>query len=203
MCNTVWRDGLAGAAELSGGVGERQAAAGDLGHEAGADLVGEPDPPRRAGGGLLGGQQPVVDPARIVCVDTPSSVSASRVVSARNCHKTPVKSCAPAHGIAWSDYFVVEIVDPESGGCLPPGEEGEVVATTLRKEGMPLIRYRTRDLTRLYTEPCPCGSPFPSRFAAPSARPSEFSTIEHERDPTDRAVAELGVFANAVLARGT
>ncbi|MER3406475.1 MAG: phenylacetate--CoA ligase, partial [Chloroflexota bacterium] len=61
----------------------------------------------------------------------------------------------------WSDYFVVEIVDPESGEPLPPGEEGEIVLTTLRKEAMPLIRYRTRDISRLYAEPCPCGSLYP------------------------------------------
>jgi len=61
----------------------------------------------------------------------------------------------------WSDYYVVEIVDPESLAVLPPGEEGEVVLTTLRKEAMPLIRYRTRDRSWVYPEPCPCGSPYP------------------------------------------
>ncbi len=70
--------------------------------------------------------------------------------------------CAAHDGIHyWSDYYVVEIVDPATGALLPAGEEGEVVITTLRKEGMPLIRYRTRDLSRIYTEPCPCGSPYP------------------------------------------
>jgi phenylacetate-CoA ligase len=61
----------------------------------------------------------------------------------------------------WDDFYVVEIVDPASGEPLPPGEEGEIVLTTLRKQAMPLIRYRTRDLSRLYTEPCKCGRPHP------------------------------------------
>src|SRR5207249_6479137 len=55
----------------------------------------------------------------------------------------------------------VEIIDPISGGQVPPGEEGEIVLTTLRKQAMPLIRYRTRDLSRLYPEPCACGRPHP------------------------------------------
>jgi phenylacetate-CoA ligase len=61
----------------------------------------------------------------------------------------------------WDDYYVIEIVDPVSGEPLPPGQEGEIVVTTLRKEAMPLIRFRTRDLSRLYPEPCACGRPHP------------------------------------------
>jgi phenylacetate-CoA ligase len=61
----------------------------------------------------------------------------------------------------WDDYYLVEIVDPATGEPRPPGEEGEIVLTTLRKEAMPLIRYRTRDLSRLEPEPCACGSPHP------------------------------------------
>ena len=49
----------------------------------------------------------------------------------------------------WEDHFYPEIVDPVSGKVLPDGEKGELVFTTLTKEGMPVIRYRTRDLTRL------------------------------------------------------
>lgn len=49
----------------------------------------------------------------------------------------------------WEDHFYPEIIDPESGEVLPDGEEGELVFTTLTKEGLPMIRYRTRDLTRL------------------------------------------------------
>jgi len=61
----------------------------------------------------------------------------------------------------WSDHLIFEIIDPETGQQLPPGEEGELVITTLTKEGMPLIRYKTHDITRLRLESCPCGSPFP------------------------------------------
>src|SRR4029077_13223493 len=49
----------------------------------------------------------------------------------------------------WEDHFYPEIIDPESGAVLPDGEEGELVFTTLTKEALPGIRYRTRDLTRL------------------------------------------------------
>jgi len=61
----------------------------------------------------------------------------------------------------WDDYFVVELIDPDTGAPAEPGAVGEIVLTTLRKEAMPLLRYRTRDLTRLLPEPCPCGSPYP------------------------------------------
>jgi phenylacetate-CoA ligase len=55
------------------------------------------------------------------------------------------------------DFFYPEIIDPKTGEVLPPGEKGELVVTTLQKEALPLIRYRTRDITRLMYEPCPCG----------------------------------------------
>lgn len=55
------------------------------------------------------------------------------------------------------DHFLPEIIDPGTGDVLPPGEEGELVLTTLSREAQPLIRYRTGDLTRLDVEPCPCG----------------------------------------------
>jgi len=57
----------------------------------------------------------------------------------------------------WEDHFIPEIIDPETGKVLPIGEKGELVITTLSKEGIPLIRYRTRDITRLIQEPCICG----------------------------------------------
>lgn len=70
--------------------------------------------------------------------------------------------CTAHRGIHyWADYYILEVLDPESLEPVPPGEIGEMVVTTLRKEGSPLIRYRTRDLTRLIPEPCSCGSPFP------------------------------------------
>ncbi len=55
------------------------------------------------------------------------------------------------------DHFLPEIIDPETGEPLPDGEMGELVITTLTKEAMPLIRYRTGDITRLNPEPCICG----------------------------------------------
>jgi phenylacetate-CoA ligase len=55
------------------------------------------------------------------------------------------------------DHFLPEVINPETGEVLPEGEEGELVFTTLTKEAFPLIRYRTRDITRLYREPCACG----------------------------------------------
>ncbi len=61
----------------------------------------------------------------------------------------------------WADYYILEILDPETLKPVPPGEVGEMVVTTLRKEAAPLIRYRTRDLTRLITKPCSCGSIMP------------------------------------------
>jgi len=57
----------------------------------------------------------------------------------------------------WEDHFIPEIIDPDTCEVLPPGEKGELVITTITKEGIPLIRYRTRDITRLITEPCVCG----------------------------------------------
>ncbi|HEB02156.1 MAG TPA: phenylacetate--CoA ligase family protein [Nitrospirae bacterium] len=55
------------------------------------------------------------------------------------------------------DHFIVEIIDPETLKPVAPGEVGEMVITTLTKEAFPVIRYRTRDLTRLITDECPCG----------------------------------------------
>jgi phenylacetate-CoA ligase len=55
------------------------------------------------------------------------------------------------------DHFIPEIIDSESGNTLPLGEWGELVLTTVRREAMPLIRYRTRDLSRLYLDECACG----------------------------------------------
>ena len=57
----------------------------------------------------------------------------------------------------YEDHFLPEIIDPESGEPLPPGQTGELVLTTLTKEGFPLLRYRTRDITSLDPSPCPCG----------------------------------------------
>ena len=57
----------------------------------------------------------------------------------------------------WEDSFLVEIIDPKTLQPVADGEEGELVMTTLQREGMPLLRYRTKDLTRIIPGPCPCG----------------------------------------------
>lgn len=57
----------------------------------------------------------------------------------------------------FEDHFLPEIVDPQTGQVLPDGSEGELVLTTLSKQAMPMIRYRTRDITALHPEPCACG----------------------------------------------
>ncbi|MBC8535667.1 phenylacetate--CoA ligase family protein [Feifania hominis] len=55
------------------------------------------------------------------------------------------------------DHFIAEIIDPETGEVLPEGETGELVITAMTKQALPVLRYRTRDITRLITEPCACG----------------------------------------------
>ena len=66
--------------------------------------------------------------------------------------------CQEQNGMhIWEDSYIVEIVDPETLEPVPDGEIGELVLTTLDREAMPLIRYRTRDLTRFLVEECPCG----------------------------------------------
>ncbi len=57
----------------------------------------------------------------------------------------------------WEDYYIAEIINPQTGEALPDGEEGELVLTHINREAMPIFRYRTRDLTRFIPEPCPCG----------------------------------------------
>lgn len=70
--------------------------------------------------------------------------------------------CQKHEGIHyWADYYILEIIDPDTLEAAPPGETGEMVVTTLRKEAAPLIRYRTRDLTHLKPEPCSCGGILP------------------------------------------
>ncbi len=61
----------------------------------------------------------------------------------------------------WDDYIYIEIIDPATLKPVPDGELGEIVITTLVKEGAPLIRYRTHDLSRIIPGSCPCGSKFP------------------------------------------
>src|SRR3979409_1981194 len=59
----------------------------------------------------------------------------------------------------WEDHFFCEVINPDTGEILPAGETGELVITTLTKQALPMLRYRTRDITRLIEEPCACGRP--------------------------------------------
>ena len=66
--------------------------------------------------------------------------------------------CPECQGLHISeDHFYPEVIDPETGEPLGPGERGELVFTSLTKEGLPVVRYRTRDISALHPEPCPCG----------------------------------------------
>ena len=66
--------------------------------------------------------------------------------------------CTEQNGLhIWEDYYIVEIVDPDTLEPVPEGEVGELVLTTINREAMPLLRYRTRDLTRILPGECPCG----------------------------------------------
>jgi phenylacetate-CoA ligase len=70
--------------------------------------------------------------------------------------------CGAHEGIHyWADYYILEIINPETLKPAAPGETGEMVVTTLRKEAAPLIRYRTRDLSRLIPGRCACGGILP------------------------------------------
>ncbi len=74
------------------------------------------------------------------------------------------------------DHFIVEVIDPETGVPVPPGEPGELVFTTLTKQGFPLIRYRTRDISRLNYEKCECGRTT-ARIEKPSGRSDDMLII--------------------------
>jgi phenylacetate-CoA ligase len=66
--------------------------------------------------------------------------------------------CSEHNGLhIWEDHFLVESIDPETGEVLSPGEEGELVFTTLTKTGIPMLRFRTRDISVIETEKCACG----------------------------------------------
>ena len=74
------------------------------------------------------------------------------------------------------DYFIPEIIDSVTGEVLPAGEKGELVITCIKKEGLPLIRYRTKDVTRLFYEPCACGRTT-CRMENPSGRSDDMLKI--------------------------
>ena len=66
--------------------------------------------------------------------------------------------CEQKHGMhLWEDHFLIEIIDPQTAEPVADGQPGELVMTTLTREAMPLLRYRTRDITSIIPEPCHCG----------------------------------------------
>jgi phenylacetate-CoA ligase len=69
--------------------------------------------------------------------------------------------CPAKKGLhVWEDHFLIEIIDPETGEHVPDGTEGELVITTLTRDGMPMLRFRTRDITKIIREKCECGRTF-------------------------------------------
>ena len=85
--------------------------------------------------------------------------------------------CTEQNGIhMWSDICLVEILDPDTGETMPDGKPGEMVVTILQKEALPIIRYRTGDVTSLDTTPCPCGRTHP-RIARLSGRVDDMLII--------------------------
>ena len=75
------------------------------------------------------------------------------------------------------DHFYVETIDPKTGEVLPEGEEGEIVFTSLDKEAFPLLRYRTRDISRLSREKCSCGRTF-VKMMKPKGRSDDMLIIK-------------------------
>ncbi|MDR0994660.1 MAG: phenylacetate--CoA ligase [Tannerella sp.] len=86
--------------------------------------------------------------------------------------------CPEQNGLhIWEDYVIVEIIDPRTLRPVPDGEPGELVLTTINREAMPLLRYRTRDLTRILPGPCPCGRTH-KRLARFSGRSDDMLVIK-------------------------
>ena len=104
------------------------------------------------------------------------------------------------------DFFIPEIINPETGEVLPAGEQGELVITCIKKEGLPLIRYRTKDITRLFYEKCPCGRTF-CRMENLSGRSDDMLKIRgvnvfpSQIEEVILSVAELGPHYEIVLER--
>lgn len=85
--------------------------------------------------------------------------------------------CSEHNGLhVFEDHFYPEIIDPDTGEVLPDGEFGELVLTSLTKQALPMIRYRTRDLTRIIPEPCSCGRTL-RRIARISSRSDDMFII--------------------------
>lgn len=77
----------------------------------------------------------------------------------------------------YEDGFYAEIIDPKTGEVLPYGEEGELVLTSLKKEALPIVRYRTGDITSLVNEPCKCGNHF-IRMKKPTGRADDMRIVK-------------------------
>jgi phenylacetate-CoA ligase len=93
----------------------------------------------------------------------------------------------------WADYYILEILDPENLQPLPDGEWGEMVVTTLCKEAAPLIRYRTRDITRIIPGPCTCGAILPrhSRLRGRTDDMFKFRAVNIYPSSVDRILSEV------------
>lgn len=93
----------------------------------------------------------------------------------------------------WGDYYLIEIIDPETLEPVPDGEWGEMVVTTLRKEAVPLIRYRTRDITRIIPGSCTCGSLMPrhSRIMGRSDDMFKFRAVNIYPSSIDSVLSEI------------
>ena len=88
-----------------------------------------------------------------------------------------IECCEAKKGLhIWEDHFIPEIINPDTGEVMPAGEQGELVITTITKEGIPLIRYRTRDITSINYEPCSCGRTH-ARIARMSGRSDDMLII--------------------------
>ena len=104
------------------------------------------------------------------------------------------------------DYFLPEIIDPKTGEVLPHGEQGELVITCIKKEGLPLIRYRTKDITRLFYEKCKCGRTL-CRMENLSGRSDDMLKIRgvnvfpSQIEEVILSVAELGPHYEIILER--
>jgi phenylacetate-CoA ligase len=116
--------------------------------------------------------------------------------------------CPQHQGIHyWADYYLLEILDPDTLKPVPAGEVGEMVVTTLCKEAAPLIRYRTRDLTRLIDHPCACGNilPLHDRLLGRSDDMLIYRAVNiypGQIDEVLSTVADIGCEYQVILARG-
>lgn len=98
----------------------------------------------------------------------------------------------------WADYYILEIVDPNTLEPLPDGEWGEMIVTTLCKEAVPLIRYRTRDITRIIPGPCTCGTILPrhSRIKGRTDDMFKFRAVNIYPSTIDQIISSIPGFGS-------